>query len=279
MELSLNELSINPVSSDKYEANKRMTLFAKTTAEARKRGIRKIRSDYSASEIGLTLDYSFKDWMFDKDFPFELRSLFYDMLIQPFIDEEKEEVENKYIEKNYFHEDLENELSKQQCVGLTAAFLSNNLTISFDSSSAWRKNIINIIVEDGDKSSVEEVCNVFSKECFDQEPIANFLEEVTPIALRETEINPNEKKLHLTSHHGQKELKDLWDKLKHSTYVESAISIEWGGNTFYKNPQENGKVDIVHLNSDRRYVLQIQTTGCNLRETTEIAELLEKKYK
>lgn len=194
MELSLNELSINLISGNKYEANKRMTLFAKATAEARKRGIRKIRSHYSASEIGLTPDYSFKDWMFDKDFSYELRSLFYDMLIQPFIDEEKEEIENKYIVNKFFHEDLENALSKQKCFGLASAYLSNNLAISFDSSPGWRKNIIKIIVEEEGKSLVEEVCNVFSKECFDQEPIADFLDEVTPVALRETEINPSDKK-------------------------------------------------------------------------------------
>ena len=82
----------------------------------------------------------------------------------------------------------------------------------------------------------------------------------------------------LTSHHGQKELIELWNQIKNSPYVKEGISIEWGGNTFYKNPQKDGKIDIVHLKSDKRYVLQVQTTGRNLRETKAIAEKLKEQY-
>lgn len=56
------------------------------------------------------------------------------------------------------------------------------------------------------------------------------------------------------------------------------MSIEWGGNSFYKKPQKDGKLDIIHLKSDRRYALQVQTTGRNLRETVEIAKILVEKY-
>ena len=277
MELALNEISHTPLLDDKYRANERMLLFSKAVAEARKKGFRNIRTHISANEINLTNDYSLHNWLFDKEFPAENRSLFYDMFIQPFIKEE-DEIEAKYIEANYYFEDIENNIPKQDCLGLTSAFLSETLAISFQSSSAWLKNTLEIIIEKNEELSKDSVNHVFSKECFNQASINEFIENISTLNPVETEINPNKKHFHLTSHHGQQELTDLWNRIKNSPYVVEGMSIEWGGNSFYKNPQRNGKLDIVHLRSDRRYTLQIQTTGRNLRETIEIAKRLAEQY-
>ena len=53
MELAFNEISQTPLLDDKYQANKRMLLFSKAVAEARKKGFRNIRTHYSAAEINL----------------------------------------------------------------------------------------------------------------------------------------------------------------------------------------------------------------------------------
>ena len=277
MELALNEISLTPMLDDKYKANDRMLLFSKAVAEARQKGFRNIRTHISANEISLTNDYSLHNWLFDKEFPADNRSLFYEMFIQPFIKEE-DEIEAKYIEANYYFEDTENNIPKQECLGLTSAYLSETLAISFQSSPAWLKNKLDIIIEKGIDTSTEEIHHVFSKECFGQNSIADFVESISTIDLVKTNINPNNKNFHLTSHHGQQELTDLWNRIKNSSFVVEGMSIEWGGNSFYKNPQRNGKLDIVHLRSDKRYTLQIQTTGRNLRETTEIAKQLEEQY-
>jgi len=277
MELALNEISLTPILDDKYRANERMLLFSKAVAEARKKGFRNIRTHISANEINLTNDYSLHSWLFDKEFPSENRSLFYDMFIQPFIKEE-DEIEAKFIEANYYFEDTDNNIPKQDCLGLTSAFLSETLAISFQSSSAWLKNTLEIIIEKNEELSTGSVNHVFSKECFNQDSINEFIENISKLILVETNLNPNDKSFHLTSHHGQQELNDLWNRIKISPYVVEGMSIEWGGNLFYKNPQRNGKLDIVHLRSDRRYTLQIQTTGRNLRETIEIAKRLAEQY-
>ncbi len=135
-----------------------------------------------------------------------------------------------------------------------------------------------ISIEKGEEKSTAEVHHVFSKECFNQNLIADFVESITTLDLVETNINPDDKHFHLTVHHGQQELTELWNRVKNSPYVIEGISIEWGGNSFFKKPQRDGKVDIVHLKSDRRYAMQIQTTGRNLRETTEIAKRLSEQY-
>lgn len=278
MELAFNELSQTPLLDDKYQANERMLLFSKTVAEARKKGFRNIRTSYSASEIKITQEYSLHNWLFDKEFPAESRALFYDMFVQPFLREGDEEIEERFVEANYFFEDTENQIPKQECLGLTSAYLSETLAISFQSSAAWLKNTLKILIERDNDVSEDKVNHVYSKECFGQDSIADFVESITILNLDETNINPSDKTFHLTAHHGQQELNELWSRIKNSPFVIEGMSIEWGGNSFYKKPQRDGKVDIVHLKSDRRYAIQIQTTGRNLRETIEIGKRLEEQY-
>lgn len=278
MELTFNEISITPLLDDKYKANERMLMFAKAVAEARKNGFRNIRTHLSANEIKLTENYSMRNWLFDKEFSAESRALFYDMFVQPFLKEGDEEIEERFIESNYFFEDQINQIPKQECLGLTSAFLSETLAISFQSNPAWQKNKLEVIIENEAFTSTEEVNHIFSKECFSNSSIADFVESITTLELVETNINPNDKHFHLTAHHGQKELTDFWNRIKNSPFVIEAISIEWGGNSFYKKPQRDGKVDVVHLKSDRRYAMQVQTTGSNLRETIEIAKRLAEQY-
>lgn len=278
MELVFNELSIYPLSVNKYSANDRMVLFSMAVAEARKKGFRHIRSQYSTSEISLAQGYSLYNWLFDKVFPEIYRNLYHGMFVQPFIKEDDTEVEEKYIEANYFFEDTENLIPKQECLGLTSAYLSETLAISFQSGPAWLKNTLGITIEKEEDVSTDEVHHVYSKDCFGKDSIADFIESIKILSLVETNINPNDKKFHLTAHHGQQELNELWNKIKNSPFVIEGMSVEWGGNSFYKNPQRDGKLDIVHLKSDRRYAIQIQTTGRNLRETVEIAKRLEEQY-
>lgn len=278
MELSFNELSSTPLSESKYKANERMILFSKTIAEARKNGFRKIRSNSSTAEIVLAENYSLHDWLFDNDFPPEYRHVFYDMFTQPFIKENDENIVDEYIESYYYFEDLENSIHRQQCLGLASAYLTETLSVSLQNNSAWLKNLLQIIIEKSGVSTTGDVCHVYSKECFDKECINEFVEKASVLVLQETDLHPSQKNTHLTSHHGQKELGELWSRIKKSPYIIGAISVEWGGNSFCKNPQKNGKIDIVCLKSDRRYTLQVQTTGRNLRETQAIAEILEEMY-
>lgn len=278
MELIFNELSHALIFKDKYLANQIMLLFSNAVAEARKKGFRKIRTHFSAHEIKLAQDYSLHNWLFDKEFPVEARAIFYDMFTQPFIKEDNEEAENKFIEASYFFEDIQYNIPKQECLGLASAYLSETLAISIQSNPAWLKNVLKIeIIKDG-VTIVEDVNHIYSKECFKVISVENFVDEISNITLVPTAIPPNEKKIHLTTHHGKKELKELWDKLKNSPFVIESMSVEWGGKSFCQNLTADGKIDIVHLKSDRRYVLQIQTTGKTLRETKAIARILEKEY-
>lgn len=278
MELLFNELSTTPLSEDKFSADAKMKLFSETIAEARKKGFKRIRSDVNSHEIELSKDYSLYDYLNTKAVPEIYRNNLFGMFVRPFIKDGDEEHETAFIGADYYYENKETNFKRTDCLGLAAAHIYETLSVSLQSSTEWTKNELTIIVTVENEETEEKIANVFSKNCFNNHAIAHLVENMGDLVLTESEIIPNNKKLHLTSHHGQKELQELWNRLKNSPYVEEALSIEWGGKSFFKNPKKNGKLEIVHLKSDRRYVLQIQTTGKNLRETLAIAKKLEEDY-
>jgi hypothetical protein len=51
-----------------------------------------------------------------------------------------------------------------------------------------------------------------------------------------------------------------------------------GCNKFIKKCHRTGIIEIVLYKTDRKYSLQVQTTGRNLRETEAIAEILNDQY-
>jgi len=280
MKLAFNELSSTNSSADKYEANEKMCLFAKTVAEVRKKGFIKIRSHYPENEINLSEGYTLFNWLNDKNFSHELRGLLYGFFEQPFIREDDDEILEQFIHSKFCFEDMENDITKRECLGLTSALLGETLAVSFQSSPAWQKNILPVIVEKGNaqETEIRRAFNVYSGECFEKRVIEDFVVNISPLDLATTNLLPRDKKIHLASHHGQLELYELWNKIKNSPYVIGGISTDWGGNSFCQNPAPDGKLKVVDLNSDRRYALLIQTTGRNLKETTEICKKLSRKY-
>ena len=67
--------------------------------------------------------------------------------------------------------------------------------------------------------STEEVHHIFSKECFSQNSLADFVESISTLDLFETNVNPDDKHFHFTTHHGQQELTELWNRIKNSPFV------------------------------------------------------------
>lgn len=278
MELLFNELSIISPSANKYDANEKMKTFSETAATARKKGFRNIRSHYDSHQIELAGGYSLYNWLTSKNVPEIFRNNLYGMIVLPFISEDDEEIEAKFVEANYFFEDAANGISKTECLGLASAYLYETLSISLQSNNVWTKNSLNISVESIDHTHIESVRNVFSKECFGVKVISDFVEQLGSVVLQETLIAPDTKNLHLADHHGQKELKALWAKLKNSPFVIEGRSTDWGGKRFIRKVEKNGVLEIVLVDSEKQYALWVQTTGTNLRETKAIAEILENRF-
>jgi hypothetical protein len=278
MELLFNELSIAVPYADKYLAKDIMKQFVEAVKAARPKGFRKIRSHYGSNQIKLADNYSLYDWLNDKNVPEEYRNTLYGMITLPFIKKEDEEIEDQYIEANYYFESKEDFIEKTACLGLASAYLYETLCISLSTKPVWNKYKLSIVIEKEGVVSTSDVFNIVSKASFDVQEISEFVENMGVIILNETTLLPNDKKIHLADHHGVAELQTLCDRLKHSPYVIEMRSTDWGGRKFIRKIQKEGVIEIVLFKTQRQYALRVQTTGRNIRETKAIAELLDEKY-
>lgn len=290
MELLFNELSMNPICEDKYKANERMEKFIKAVAIARKQGMKNIRSELPSNLISLAENYSMHDWMFDKTDVNEIyRSLLLGMIVLPFIKDDDEEVGNKYIQSNFFFEDANSGIAKTKCSGLASAFLYEAPSISLTSLPVWEKTVLQILIESenivgNEKSIINTTGNVFNisgENSFQDEQIITYIQSISELNLRKTEIDPLEKKKHLADHHGKAELKELCNKLIYNEYIMEMRSMEWCRgkcDKFIKETYKNGVIEIVLYKTDMKYGLWVQTTGQNIRETKAIAKILEDRY-
>lgn len=290
MELLFNELSINPVCEDKYKANERMETFIKAVAVARKQGMKNIRSELPSNSIHLAENYSMHDWMFNKnDVPEVYRNLLLGMIVLPFIKDENEEMVDKYIKSDFYFEDIDSGIAKTKCIGLASAFLYETPSISLTSLPVWEKTVLQILVETVNNtengeivtSTIENVFNIAKDTSFGSREISDFIQSISELNLRITDIAPEQKKIHLADHHGKAELHELCERLKHNEYVVEMRSMEWCRgkcDKFIKKTHNNGILEIVLHKTDKKYGLWVQTTGQNMRETIAIAKIIEERY-
>lgn len=278
MELFLNELSTEPLSSNKFDAIKKMLPFVQSVAESKKKGFSSIRSEKFVNEIALSENYSLYNWLIDNDVSSIHRNFLFGMIVNPFIKDEDEEVINGYLESNYYFEDTTFSHPKTKCTGLAAAHLYESLTISFSSAPVWQRNQLPLIIEQGTESETVFKFNLFNKESFEDVGLSEFVENLGEVNLIETDISPTSKSIHLSDHHGKDKLDTLSKRIRNSPHVISMRSTNWGGKQFIRKVYKTGVVEIVLVNSQREYALSIQTTGRNYRETKEIADILRDRY-
>jgi hypothetical protein len=277
MKLMLNELSMHPSLSSKHEAAAVFDTFSRTAGMAYRQGIKKIQSDLSTDKITLFDNYSLYNWLFDKEFEKKnrtYRDFLSGMITLPFLDEDKED---DYYSANYFFEDTENNIQKTKCLGLAAAYIENSLSIGFSNGPAWGRNTLKIIVEK-DKNTINTlILNVYSEKCFYVSEISDAVAERINVDLLTTDIPAIEKICHLAHHHGIDDLRNLWEKLRNNPYIISARSTEWGGDKIIRKVTGDGLIEVVLVKTDKKYALQIQSTGRNLHETRRIACIIESR--
>jgi hypothetical protein len=276
VKLFFNELSCEPVADSKYSAIERMTIFAKTVSIARQKGFRNIRCDTPVHAIMLAQGYSLSDWLNDSTVSREYKDFMYGMIVSPYIDEDDSEFE-QYVYSAITFENTEYNISKTGCIGLASAYLYNLPAISILSVPLWKQHILSITIEKDGNIFSENVYNISSCESFSIPGITDFIDSISELILIETSLKPEDKVIHLADHHGKAELWELCERLKHNPYVEEMRSTDWGGNRFIRKIHRNS-IEIVLHKTQRKYALLVKTTGRNLRETREVARILEEKF-
>lgn len=277
MELIFNELSAPANCVSKYDANDKMIKFAEAVNTASKHGFRNIRSHLYSHEIMLSSDYSVHNWIFDKDASKDHKDFLLGKFVYPFIKEGDTEIEKHYVDANYYFESPEDKINRVECVGFASAYLYETLSISLPSLSIWDKPKHSLIIEIGGHESTAEVFNIVSKESLGNHEISSFVDSIRDVVLIETSILPEDKERHIYGyHHGNKERRELWDKIKNDPYVIAMRSTGgYGTGRFIRSVKKDGIIEVV---IDGRYSVCVQTTGTNRRETKAIADILDERY-
>lgn len=183
----------------------------------------------------------------------------------------------------YSFENQQFGIEENYCWGLAFAKINDTVTISLATIDLWKsiELIFNRLDEITGNTEALQVLNVSNIESLENQTILAFLEAISEVELQETDLAPADKKEHLSgTHHGKAELKAFWDKIKNSPYVVALVcSLEnHQGIKLIKKEHNDGKIELTLYWEDSGYSMMIQTTGRNLKETKEIAQILRKKY-
>jgi len=273
MELIFNELSLRDKPDSEHKAISILENFAITCSSFKKEGFNKLRVE---SDFWTSIYFDNRNLTdFLQKIPSRTQKSFLRSFIRkPYIaDDFISEADEKYVQNEYFYETIE-------VVGLAYAHLLNTIAVSLLTSSIWEKTEIQVIEKTNTsenqisvKSASKPEHTIYHKD---------WIENQKPITLLRTNKKPEEKEIKLRNDHGKDILNNFSKKLINSEYVVRII------NSLPFNPTEtnfihkiypNGQIEIVLTDTDQGFGIIIQTTGRNLRETTEISNILENEYK
>lgn len=275
MQLIFNELSEMPLCCNKAEAYERIDRFIATFKASRKFGFNIIRCRHGVDAIQLTDNYTLGDYCNEPRFSRTTGTLLRGLFRTPYIEENSDE-ENIYIENDFT---LQKGSETIKPYGLAVAYIYSTTSIGFLSEDFWKQSVFNLIIHPSQR--IEEVYCLSDGEHLKNKKVIAFIENKQPILLVESDIPPKDKKCELRNDHGKDVLVAFSERILQSKYVVSVINslpFNQFERNFIRNVYPNGKIEIVLTKTDKGLGVIIQTTGRNIRETTEIARRLESKY-
>ncbi|NQU65525.1 MAG: hypothetical protein HQ517_14745 [SAR324 cluster bacterium] len=278
MDLIFNELSLKPLASNKTEAYQRVFALVKMFKKANAFDFKAIRFHQNFHEIFLFNEYSLQDYC-NETGNRTLTAILLGLRRYPFIHDNSDE-EEKYIENAFF---LKKHNTEIKCQGLAAAYLYSTSGIGFYAESYWETFLHQLIIknDDGDETKDFVAC-ISLEEHLGSDEFITWLESISRTQLKTSKIDPKDKTVKLRDDHGKDVLMAFAQKLVNSPYVEKVInSLPFNPNAreLVKRVSPDGKIELVLTNTDQGLGLIVQTTGRNLKETTEIAEIISQSLK
>lgn len=276
MQLVFNELSEIPLCNNKSEAYERVEKFVATYKASHRFGFNIIRCQHGIDTIQLADDYTLGDYCNEPKFSRTVGTLLRGLFRAPYIEENSDE-ENFYIENDFA---LQKEGKTIKPYGLAAAYIYSTVSIGFLSDDFWQQPVFELMIYPSE--SIHEVYCLSKKEHLEDIKVIGFIENKQPILLIESDIAPKDKKCELRNDHGKDVLTRFSKLIFQSKYVESVINsmpFNRFERNFIRRIYPDGKIEIVLTKTDQGLGMIVQTTGRNLRETTEIARILESKFR
>lgn len=166
MEVFYNELSNQPLASNKEEAKDRVIALLKTMKSLREYDINIMRTHNDFFTEQLSDDYTMGSFFGDSEVSGELKLLFKSITANPFIDDDDSYEAEMFISNTFLTQNEINETVKPE--GLASAFVFNSPSISIGSHEHWQNEflILSIISDDNSEEiNQKQILNIFSENC------------------------------------------------------------------------------------------------------------------
>lgn len=249
--------------------------YAETIREAYVQNFNKVRYENGAFGIQLTSNITMYEYCQEHLADLSVQTI---LLTQakPYIDEDSE-AEEKYVEKGILIANI-NE-AKIESYSLSAAYLNHSIGIGFKNN-----NFTGIKVPVEYKANPKVKCGytlcITEKGQFDSDDFIEWAEkEQFYPNIQPSKADVRYKRIHLSAHHGNDELKPFAKRLIQEYYINEVL------NSIDRDSLERKLIHALHDNvielrllNGHGYGLVVSTTARNKRELRYIAMLLENKY-
>lgn len=282
-----NELSIQPLCRTEVEAADRLRRFVALLKEVRSHtGITKVRHADDISKIYLTADMTMQDYCNSHIQEPAVAALMW-TIIHPQVD-----TNDDRTLQNYLYTETQvvlNDGTIKVADGFNAAYCQQTFCIGFDSDPVWNDDFFDIVITSNGKERQARWACISSLDFYStdrahssRKPVFDkWLIDVSPVELVCTTLLPENKKAKLRDDHGKKELEEHANLLFQSPYVEgvlTSLSFQPHVKSYITHVYDDGEIDITLTTDDRGLSMRLKTTGRNIAETREIANILKKTY-
>ena len=275
-----NNVSVFPLCLTDKELLDRIESYVKVLKFCKFLGISKVR--YSESVVNLLLKENYTLCDFIKDNRNDDKSrLILSMTKYPYIDDNNEIAEEKYVYSKITLKKLEDEISAE---GLTCAYCTDSFAIGFNSEKFWSDNILfklNVVEQDSNKTSEKNIFCISHINQFEHRDFINWAVNNLTLKFRSCNIKKESKKMHFRNDHGIDKLKMFANRILKEEFIISVInSLPFNSNTknMIGNITDNGIIDIYLTKTDEKFGMAIQTTANSKIEAKYMGFYLEKKY-
>lgn len=282
MELVFNELSFKPYIGNEVLFKTKFIEMLNTYGQLKETfGITNLLFPRTTFNLNVSESSTFIQWASSLTNTSEKNKILA-LIRTPFSEDILENSEQNKMNK-YYYENLEIHIKAEYCIGLVICYAKEKIAISLHSHNCWKPHTISFkeIIDEDFKTTDVNVYNVCKSEELN-EKLSQKLLYYSELQLKETDIEPESKKIKLSGdHHGNNKLKAFAKRILRSKYVLEVINnIDFSPKAvnLIKEIYSDGTIDIVLYWEDAGYGMKIQTTGRNYRETNEIAKILKNEF-
>ncbi|ERJ65011.1 hypothetical protein HMPREF1554_01864 [Porphyromonas gingivalis F0569] len=282
IEPCFNELSLQPFCSTQEEADLRIADFIKLLKELEQFGIRRTRYETDFTAIHLLDKDNYSLYNYCRNPKNKNQELFlYSHMRRPYMDEKDEDMFYSYSDCKFITDDNK----ELDCIGLYVSHITKSFSVGFNVGLFEGDRHVECSLSLTKKDAEEEsaiVCCLTLPQHIDNDLFVELMSEQTDLPVPCCTIEPKDKRIHLSEHHGNDECKRHAKKLIEYKYVKeilNTIDFDPSGKSYIHKIDDKNLIEIRLVNTKAGYGLCISTTAANKIQNHWIAKYLEKKFR